>query len=179
MGFSMPLPGLSPLRLLGGLFGLIALGSTAWLIADRFTQKARADAAVSCDRLVAGIGLDFTPCLPAVQAAALTARRSNACAAALLPRLSDENRFAMQQSCGAGVKRLVAERDAAEAGQADAEARLADVRAGTERAVARAEIRATAQQERDKHVQDVLAGAPRRSDGGVDCDAGCLQRLSQ
>ena len=26
MGFSMPLPGLSPLRLLGGLFGLIALG---------------------------------------------------------------------------------------------------------------------------------------------------------
>ena len=42
------MPGISTFKLLGGLAGLLALATLAWLVRDRFEQKHVADAARAC-----------------------------------------------------------------------------------------------------------------------------------
>lgn len=165
-------------RMVGGLAAGLALLSLVWLARDRFEQKRVADAFYACSN-AARLGGDLDVCLPGIADRVRQARRSEACEAALLPRLRDETRFAMAQSCGAGVKRLAAAFDTAEAGRADAEAQLTQARRDTGRAVERAEARSTRQQQRKTHAQDIIDRAPRGAGGAIACDADCLRRLGR
>lgn len=166
------------LRLASGGIGLAAVAALLWLAQDRFDQRARAQAAKSCARAYAA-GDPLDSCLPDVKAG-LTAQRAAAmCDAALLADQSGPSRFAAAQSCGAGVKRLIAVADAATAARDDLVDQLAQAAATQTRAVTRAESRADRQTERDTHARQVISAAPRRADGGIACDADCLRRLAE
>lgn len=168
---------LSYLRIGGGVLGAIALAALAWLVADRFHQKELADAAKACAVAVGRPDGDLLPCLPEIEQAAESARRAAACDASLLPSLRPETRFAMLNSCPSGVKRLVAQADAAEVRAADLATQI-DMAAARERAaVSRAEARATRSTERNSHAAKALAEAPRDAGGNITCDAACLRRI--
>lgn len=170
---------MSWLRMGGGLFGLLAAAALAFMVKDRFHQKALADAARACDRATERMAGELVPCLPHVRAAVEEARRARACDAALLPSLRPESRFAMAQSCSAGVKRMVAEADAAGARVDDLAAQLDQAEARQAAAVTRAETRATRQQERNSHAARAISTAPRDAGGAIVCDARCLQQLGR
>lgn len=169
------------LKLGGGLLGLLALVSAGWLITDRFDQKALADDAAACAGAAAAPADDapLTRCLSAVKAEIVAARRVRLCETALLPQLRPETRFAMQQSCGAGTKRLVAVGDALAQERAALTAQLAEQQTTTTRAVERAERRSATIHERDQDARQAIDAAPRAADGRILCDAGCLQRLAE
>jgi hypothetical protein len=168
------------LRLVGGAFGLAMLASAAWLIRDRFHQQDLAQAAAAC-AVAAGDPNDAKPldaCLPKVAAEIRAARQGRICETSLLPSLRPETRFAMAQSCGAGVKRLVAQGDASAADLADARRDLAAARTELTTAVARAEARALRTNERERHGRTVIQAAPRDAGGTIRCNAECLRRLA-
>ena len=168
------------LRLAGGLLGLLALAGAAWLIKDRFHQKALADAAAACAVAAAAPNDDkpLDSCLPKVKAEIQEARQARVCESTLLPSLRSETRFAMSQACGSGVKRLVATGDAAAAERDGLAAQLSDARAETAAAVTRAEGRVTRQTQRTDHGQKIIQAAPRDGAGGIHCDAECLRRIA-
>lgn len=169
------------LRLVAGLAGLAMLATAGWLIRDRFHQRSLAQAAERCAAAAAdpADAKSLDPCLPKVRAEILAARQGRICEASLLPSLRPETRFAMAQSCGGGVKRLVAQMDSAEAGLANAQRQLAEARADLSTAVARAERRAGRSNERESHGRTVIQAAPRDAGGIIRCDAECLRRLQQ
>ena len=167
------------LRLFGGIAGLLVLACAAWLVKDRFHQKALADAARACSVAVEKPAQDLAPCLPPVRAAVEASRRAAACDAALLPTLRPETRFAMAQSCSAGVKRLVAGLDAADAVATDLANQLEQAEARQAAAVIRAEGRATRNSERTSHAAKAIASAPRDAGGNITCDAACLLQLGR
>lgn len=166
-------------RILGGIGGLLLALSVAWLAKDRFVQKDLADAAKRCAHAATTETGPLDDCLEPVAARVANDRQNAVCEEALLPSLRPESRFRVLNSCGAGVKRLVADRDAAVAGQADAERRLADTRAAATAAVGRAEARAISQEERKRRASDAIASAPRDAGGNIACDADCLRRLAE
>lgn len=170
---------MSSLRLAGLIGSLLALLGLVTMSADRFRQKARADAAVRCDRAAALDSAPLGDCLDQVREQIGLARRAQACEAALLPSLRPETRFAMAQACGGGVKHLVAVADGAVADRADLTRQLAEQRAGEDQAIARAEARAARQQERDDHASKAIATAPRDAGGSIHCDADCLRQLGE
>lgn len=167
------------LRIAGGLLGALALTAAAWLIRDRFHQKDLADSAATCAVAAAAIGDDkpLDACLPAVASEVRAARQGRICETALLPSLRPETRFAMAQACGAGVKRLVADRDSLEQERDGLAHELAAQQDTALRAIGRAEGRASRQQERDNHARQVIDAAPRDAGGGIRCDADCLRQL--
>lgn len=166
-------------RLLGGLLGLIALASTAWLVKDRFAQKAVADDARACATAAASQGDRLDRCLPGLRAAIEQQRGLKACDGALLPQLNPARRFAAASYCGPGVKRLIAAHDAAAIERDEARRLLAQQRAETVAAVARAEARATRSTERTTDGRRTIDAAPRRADGRIVCDAACLRSLNR
>lgn len=167
------------LKLFGGLFAALALAAAAWLVKDRFHQKALSDAAASCAHAAADPADEaaLSSCLPEITNEVKEARQNRVCDRALLPSLLPENRFAMQQACGSGVKRLVAASDAAAADRDSLKSQLDDARAGMAAAVARAEARAAHQTQRNDNGRKVIQSAPRDAAGNVRCDAECLRRL--
>lgn len=169
------------LRAVAGIFGAVLLLTAAWLIRDRFHQKDLADAAASC-AVAASAGEDDAPltdCLPQIRREVAEARQARTCERALVPQLRPETRFAMAQSCGAGVKRLVATGDAA-ADRADSlDRQLADARADLNSAVERAERRTARSTEREANGRKVIEAAPRAPGGSIRCDADCLRQLGQ
>ena len=169
------------IRAIGGLLGLALLASCAWLIKDRFHQKALADDARACAAAAADLGdtADLARCLPDVAKEVREARQSRICNESLLPSLRPESRFLMSQACGAGVTRLVADGDASLAKRDALAAELALARADAAAAIERAERRTQTKNERIKHGQQVIQAAPRDAAGGVRCDADCLRRLNQ
>lgn len=173
------MPGASTLRLFGSLAGLLALVTLAWLVRDRFEQKYVADAARSCAVAAPTPAAPLETCLPAVRDRIETARRAAACDGALADTVTAQTRFAIRQSCGGGVKRLVASLEAARTDAASMAAQLAEVRADTVTALARAEARSARNQERDTHARAVIAAQPRRGDGGIACDVECLRQLGR
>lgn len=167
------------LKLGGGLAGVLALAAIGWLVQDRFDQKALADAAAHCNSAAGSLIAPLDECLPLVKPRLQADRQARACEAALLPQLRPETRFAAAQACGSGVKRLIAQGDAA-AGERDRNAAmLADTRAATVRAVDRAETRSTRQQQRTDHATQTIRAAPRDAGGRIACDADCLRRLAE
>lgn len=170
---------LTALRMFGGIAGLIALALIAFLVRDRFHQKALADAARACSVAAEKPAQDLAPCLPPVRLAIEVSRRTAACDAALLPNLRPESRFAMAQSCPAGVKRLVAQMDAADAVATDMARQLEQAETRQAAAVIRAEGRATRTSERTSHAAKAIASAPRDAGGNITCDAACLLQLGR
>lgn len=168
-----------PFRLGVGIAGLLAVLAAAWLIADRFHQLDRARSADRCEVAARTTEKALTDCLPGVAERIVAARRADACEAALLPRLRDETRFAMAQSCGAGVKRLVAFGDQTAADADQLRRDLANQAATSGRAIARAEQRAIHTTEREYHASQAIAVAPRDAAGRIRCDAQCLRQLAQ
>ncbi|MEQ1499160.1 MAG: hypothetical protein ABL914_10900 [Novosphingobium sp.] len=170
---------MSYFKLAGGIMGVLALALAAWLIKDRFYQKDLADAAAACAKAAADVEDDASlkPCLSQVASEIREARKARLCERSMLPSLLPENRFAMQQSCGAGVKRLVAVADGAVAERGSLSAQLSDARAASAAAVIRAEVRAIRQEQRTDHGKQAIQAAPRNAAGSVRCDAECLRRL--
>ena len=171
--------GLSFIKIGGGILGALALLAAAWLIKDRFHQKDLADAAAACAK-AAGDTEDqasLQPCLLQVASEIREARAARLCERSLLPSLRPESRFAMQQSCGTGVKRLVAAGDAAAAERDSLAGQLAQTRADSAAAVVRAEARVTRFNQRTDHGRQAIQAAPRDPAGTVRCDAECLRRL--
>jgi len=169
------------LRLIGGALGLALLATCGWLIKDRFHQKELAEAAATC-AVAAADQLDAAPldrCLSRIADEVRAARRERLCERTLLPSLRDETRFAMYQSCGSGVKRLVAAMDAASDERGEAQQQLAAARLEMSTAVARAERRTNRSNERESHGRTVIQAAPRGAGGIIRCDAECLLRLAQ
>lgn len=169
------------LRAIGGVIGLALLVSAAWLIRDRFHQKALADDARACAAAASDPEdrQDLKPCLRETAAEIMAARQARVCESALLPTLRDETRFLMAQACGAGVKHLVVVGDAAASERDAALAQLAASRADAADAVLRAERRTQTKNERIKHADQTIQAAPRDAAGNVRCDADCLRRLAQ
>lgn len=163
-------------RLVGFLLGLAAVGSLLFLARDRFHQKAIADRYESCEK-AAESGVDPAECRAAIRAGIVAGRAAAACDRALQP-LTEQSRFAAAQACGPGVKRLIAEHDAARGEAAAARAELARQRVDGAAAVERAERRANKQNEREAHGRTVIDTAPRDGAGRIRCDAECLRRLA-
>lgn len=166
------------LRLIGGIAGLLALVSVAFLVKDRFHQKTLADAAAACAVAASDPLKPVSDCLPSVKQRIEEARQAFLCDGALLPALKDEHRFAAQQACGAGVKRLIADRDAAAGESANLRQQLDTALAGRDAAVARAETRAAHQDERTGNARKAIDTAPRDDAGRIHCDAECLRRIA-
>lgn len=163
----------------GGILGALALLAAAWLIKDRFHQKDLADAAAACAKAAgdAKDDADLEPCLLQVASDIREARQARLCERTLLPSLRPETRFAMQQSCGTGVKHLVAVSDAASADRDSLAGQLAQARVDSAAAVVRAEARVTRFNQRTDHGRQAIQAAPRDPAGTVRCDAECLRRL--
>ena len=169
----------SSIRIFGGVLGALALVAAAWLIKDRFHQKDLADAAAACAKAAGDTEDDASlrPCLLQVASEIREARQARLCERSLLPSLRPETRFAMQQSCGAGVKRLVAAGDAAAADRDSLAVQLINARADSAKAVERAEARVTRFNQRTDHGRQAIQAAPRDPAGTVRCDAECLRRI--
>ncbi len=166
-------------KLIGGILGGLALVAAAWLIRDRFHQKALADDAAACAIAAADTadGAALDRCLGTVKLEVQAARRGRLCESSLLPQLRPETRFVMLQACGSGTKRLVAAFDGAAAERDNALTELAKARAQTGAAIARAEARADKLSERTNRGTSIIDAAPRDAGGGIVCDADCLRRL--
>lgn len=170
---------MSTFRLGGMITSALALLVLVFLARDRFHQKHLADAAAQCAKASRSDEKPLTDCLPDIKTRLEADRQARTCEASLLPRLRPETRFAMAQSCGAGIKRLVADADTAQASAADLEGQLESQRSGELKAVARAEARAGNQQERDSHARKAIDAAPRDAAGSIHCDAVCLRAIGQ
>lgn len=171
---------LTMLRLIGGIAGLLALASLAFLVKDRFHQKALADDAKAC-AVAAADADDRKPldrCLDKIAAEVRAARQSRICEKALLPRLRDETRGTVELACGAGVRRLVIDGETAKFERDQAERLLGEADAAMARAVTRAEARSIKSSERESHGRQVIEAAPRDAAGSIVCDADCLRRLA-
>ena len=149
---------------------------SAWLVQDRFHQKDLADAAQRC-AVAAAKENPLDDCLPAVKLQISAARQAAMCDASLLPEAN--GRFAMLNSCGPGVKNLVARQDALTTERDTLNQLLEHAQTDASAATARAESRAANQQKRITDALAALAAAPRDSGGRIVCDAGCLRQLAQ
>lgn len=164
------------LRIGGGVLGLIAIGSLLWIVADhkRLVAVEKAQKACIAGVKAKGDAGDISSCPAEIAARIETARRADACEAAL----QGANLSAVRAVCGLQVKRLQAERDAAAANLADTAGQLAGAKADRDAAVLRAEARATTTATRKAANDRTIETAPRTADGNVHCDAECLRRLA-
>lgn len=169
---------LSHLKLGGGLIGLLALLSIAWLAKDRFDQKERADAADDCAAVAFKLTGGLDDCLPEVKSAIIEYRRGETCDAGLSSPLPSTGAFAVQQACSTEVKHLVAERDAAIHNRDDAERLLKELKENSLAAVKRAEARAATITQRSQNAKETIKAAPRGDDGLTVCDADCLRNIA-
>jgi hypothetical protein len=161
-------------KIVASLATAAGLAASAWLIQDRFHQKALADAAERCD-VAAFTDKPLDDCLPAVKLKVGAAQQAAVCDASLMPAANA--RFAALNSCGPGVKRLVAAQDALAVERDTLSQLLEHAQADASAATARAESRATSQQKRMTDALAALAAAPRG--GRIVCDADCLRQLAQ
>lgn len=155
-----------------------ALAALVWLAADRFDQKAIADAAEACEKAAPTPADDLGKCGPNVAARVAADRTTVVCEGALFPELRDETRFTASQACGPGAKRLIAQGDAEAAEIASLKTALDKVTADTAAAVSRAEERGRAEQTRKNNARQIIDDAPRSADGRIACDADCLRHLA-
>jgi len=144
-----------------------------WATIDRF-DKARTVALFERCEKAAGTPADPLPCPKAIAERIDAARRGVECETAL----AAADLYAIRATCGAQVKRAVADRDAARADLKAAARQLAEQRADSLQAIARAEARATQFADRKADNERTIDAAPRGADGSVLCDAECVSRLA-
>ena len=158
--------------------GLVALaaacGFIAWAVADRFRLADQLERYEACEKAAGDAAAALTDCPPLLMARVDAARRADVCEAAL----HSTDLYSIRASCGAGIKLVVAQRDASVGDLADARRQLADLTNDRDAAIARAEGRATTFTKRIEANDRTIAAAPRTADGGVRCDAECLRRLA-
>lgn len=164
----------------GSVIGLIMLGTLLFFARDRFAQKAVADAAERCAAAVGKPSAPLDDCAPSIVVQVNAARQGAICDGALFrPAAETGARFVIVNACGAGVKRLFAERDVLGSRVDNLSAVLAGAAARSDAAVARAEGRAATLNERKADARKAIEAAPRDGVGRIICDAECLHRLSQ
>ncbi len=162
-----------------GLAGLaIAIGALFGLAADRFDQKAKADAAITCNKAAGSAGKLLDACLPKVRVAIEAQRRADACDHALAAPDLIKSRAAIRLVCSAEVKREFLSRELVQGELAQANQTIAALINAQDLAVLRAEARATtANQKAQAHAQ-TIARAPRDAGSVIRCDASCLRDLA-
>lgn len=162
-----------------GLAGLaIAIGALLGLAADRFDQKAKADAAIACDKAAGSADKPIAACLPKVAEAIEAQRRSHACDHALAAPDLVKSRAAIRLVCSSEVKREFLAREIAQGELAQANQTITALIDAQSLAVQRAETRAsTANQKAQAHAQ-TIARAPRDAGSLIRCDASCLRELA-
>jgi len=170
---------LSYLKIGGGLIGLVALLSVAWLARDRFAQKEIADNARDCAAVAFKLTGDLDHCMPEVKSAIEARRQAEACDTALTAegKLPSTGLYGIRTACSSEVKQLHAERDAARNDAANAKRAMEALRAKMDAAVERAEIRGANVQKRKSDATRAIQAAPVGDDGLVDCDADCLRNI--
>lgn len=162
-----------------GLVGLaVAIGTLFGLAADRFAQKAKADAAIACNIAAGSADKPLEPCLPKARLAIEAQRRADACDHALAAPDLVKGRAAIRLVCSAEVKREFLARELAQGELAQANQTIAALIDAQNLAVLRAENRAsTANQKAQAHAQ-TIARAPRDAGSLIRCDASCLRDLA-
>lgn len=162
-----------------GIAGLaVAIGALFGLAADRFAQKAKADAAIACNIAAGSADKPLEPCLPKARLAIEAQRRADACDHALAAPDLVKSRAAIRLVCSAEVKREFLARELAQGELAEANQTIAALINAQSLAVQRAEARAsTANQKAQAHAQ-TIARAPRDAGSVIRCDASCLRDLA-
>lgn len=177
---------LGGIKLWGALAGMAALALLVWAAQDRFRLagdlRALRGEVTACARAAdpqSAAALDS--CREPVRAAILRARSARQCDLALASANPDVTRFALRAACSAAVKREVAAREAAEAGQRAAEIEIVRLIAAQTGIAARAEARGRDQNHRKEAADDAIQSAPAADGTGPRkrCDAGCLRRLAR
>lgn len=162
-----------------GVVGLaVAIGSLIGLAADRFDQKAKADAASACNVAAGSVDKPVDSCLPKLRAAIEGRRRADACDHALAAPDLVKSRAAIRLVCSAEVKREFVARELAQGQLAQANETITALIDAQELALLRAETRASvANQKAQAHAQ-TIARAPRDAGSLIRCDASCLRDLA-
>lgn len=156
----------------------VAIGALFGLAADRFDQKAKADAAIACNKAAGSADKPIDACLPKVRLAIEAQRRADACDHALAAPDLVKSRAAIRLVCSAEVKREFLARELAQGELAEANQTIVALINAQSVAVQRAEARAsTSNQKAQAHAQ-IIARAPRDAGSVIRCDASCLRDLA-
>lgn len=172
------IPGLSWIKIGGGVLTLLAIGVLVWLAQDRFDQKAKADAASACNVAAGSADKPVDACLPKLRTAIEVQRRTDACDHALAAPDLVKSRAAIRLVCSAEVKREFLAREIAQDELAQANEMITTLIASRDAAVARAETRGTAASRKAQSNADTIARAPRDAGSLIRCDASCLRDLA-
>lgn len=166
-------------RFLGTMGLAAAIGVLISLAADRFDQKAKADAAIACNTAALSADKPLDGCLPQTRLAIEAQRRADTCDHALAAPDLVKSRAAIRLVCSAEVKREFAAREIAQGELAEANQTISALIDAQDLAVLRAEARATtANQKAQAHAQ-TIARAPRDAGSLIRCDASCLRDLAE
>lgn len=172
------IPGISWLKLGGGLLSLLAFGALVWLAQDRFDQKAKADAARACNAAAGASDKPLSPCLPKLAQAIESQRRTQACDHALAAPDLVKSRAAIRLVCSSEVKREFLAREIAQDELAQANQTVAALIDAQDAAVIRAETRGQAANTKAQRNADIIARAHRDAGSLIRCDASCLRDLA-
>lgn len=165
-------------RILGTIGVAVAIVALICLAADRFNQKAKADAAIACNTAARFADKPLDGCLPQTRLAIEAQRRADACDHALAAPDVVKSRAAIRLVCSAEVKREFLARELAQSELAQANQTISELIDTQDLAVLRAEARAsTANQKAQAHAQ-TIARAPRDAGSLIRCDASCLRDLA-
>lgn len=165
---------MNALALLKIIGPVLACAGLAWLVADRQHLAKVTHRYEQCSAAAGTAAANVAGCDAVVRDRIETARRADACEAAI--KVGDA--YSIQMACGAEVKRTHADLIAARGSLADANAQLALAGADRDAAVQRAEARAAIISTRKTDNARTIDAAPRRADGLVRCDARCLRSLA-
>jgi hypothetical protein len=165
-------------RILGTIGVAVAIVALICLAADRFNQKAKADAAIACNTAARFADKPLDGCLPQTRLAIEAQRRADACDHALAAPDLVKSRAAIRLVCSAEVKREFLAREIAQGELAQANETIAALIDSRDTAVLRAEQRsATANTKAQRNAQ-IIAGASRDAGSLIRCDASCLRDLA-
>lgn len=168
----------SPFKLSACVLVLFAFGALVWLAQDRFDQKAKADAAASCNAAVGSADQSLDGCLPKARLAIEGQRRTQACDHALAAPDLVKSRAAIRLVCSAEVKREFLAREIAQGELAQANETIAALIDAQDTAVLRAEQRASNANTKAQRNAQIIAGASRDAGSLIRCDASCLRDLA-
>ncbi|WP_343528737.1 hypothetical protein [Sphingomonas sp.] len=153
---------------------LALIAALAWLTVEHLRLREEVRLSEQCTRAAPSASASIDACPIAVKDRIETARRADQCEAAL----AKSNLSAIRATCGASVKLVAAERDAARADLSDARDQLAAAGRDRDAAVTRAEARQSLHASRTAHNEMVIARAPIGADGRARCDDDCLRALA-
>lgn len=162
----------------GGIAGLLALVGVLLWVKSTLEKAAEADAYRACEHAAPSVADPLDRCPKATRARIETARRAEACDAAIGTDASQPDPYLVRVACSAPVKALEARAATAAINEADARSQLAIANARNDAALARAEARAATTATRKADNDRTLSLAPRTADGRVRCDADCLRQLA-